>query len=442
MDPEEIKKLIEAQGKAFDEFKKAHDAEVVELKKRGSVDVVVADKVGKLEKAMDDAIEAKNKLEAGLVAERKEREELEKRLNRPGATEKTAADVELKTFNLQLSARRAEMKMPEVVLDQAEYDKYKAAFGNYLRRNDRTLSAEEIKTLQVSVDPDGGYLVTPDVSGRIIKKVYETSPMRQLATVITITTDKLEGIEDRGEAGAGYAGERATSGDTTTPQIGKYSIPVWAIDTEPKATQQLLDDAGIDIEAWLADKVADKFSRFENAEHITGTAKIRGVMGYGTIADSGSGVTWGSVGFIKTGVNGDFASSNPADKIFDLVGLLKNAYLNGAAFLTRREVITKIRKFKDTTGQYLWQPALVAGQPETLMGYPVTRAEDIAALSTNGLSMAFGNFKEAFTIVDRQGNRVLRDPYTAKPYVKFYTSRRSGAGVVDFDAYKLLQFST
>jgi len=435
-----LKKLIEDQGTAFEEFKKVHTAEIIELKKKVT-DPVITEKLVKIEKSLDDAIEAKNKLEAGLKAEVIEREELEKRLSRPGTTEKTVEDVKFTNFNRQLKRRLQDLGKPLIELDRKGFDEYCGAFNRYVRYGREQMAPEDQKTMQVSIDPDGGYLVTPDVSGRIIKKLYETSPMRQIATVQTTSKDKLEGLEDLGEAGAGYAGERATSGDATTPQITKWEIPVWNLDTEPKITSNLLDDADIDVESWLADKVADKFARFENAEHITGATKIRGVMSYTLVADSGSGVTWGSVGYIKTGVNGDFAAADPADKLFDLVGLLKNGYLPGASFLTKREVITKIRKFKDDNGQYLWQPSLTAGTPEQLMGYPIARAEDLAALSTFGNSLAFGDFKQAFLILDRQGNRMLRDPYTLKPFIKFYTTRRSGAGAQNYEAYKVLQFA-
>jgi HK97 family phage major capsid protein len=435
-----VKKLIDDQNSAFEEFKKTHTAEIIELKKNRQ-DPLTEEKLAKIDKSLNDLGEANQKLLGGIEAERKEREELEKRLNRPNATEKTPEDVKFNDFNRQLKAKRRDLGKPEIDLDRKGFEEYCKAFDNYIRYGKEQLTAEEVKTMQVSVDPDGGYLVSPDTSGQIVKKLYETSPMRQLATVITTSKDRVEGIDDLDEAGAGYAGERATSGNTKTPQVGKWEVPVWNIDTEPKITQNLLDDADIDVGAWLGGKVSDKLARFQNAEHITGAAKIRGIMSYPLVADTGAGVAWGAMGYLKTGVDGDFAATDPADKIFDLVGLVKNGYLNGASFLTKREVITKIRKFKDTNHQYLWQPALVAGQPETLMGYTLARAEDLAALSTHGNSMAFGNFKEAYLVVDRKGASTLRDPYTAKPFIKFYTVVRSGGGVVNFEAVKVLQFA-
>lgn len=438
---EEIKTLIEQQGKAFEAFKETH----AELKKN---DVVTAEKLERIEKSLDDAVETKAKLEAAIKAEQKEREELELRLAKmgKGATGEDKFDVELKSFNDSLAASSADRSKKFEPVDADGYRAYKSAFGNMMRKDNRLLSPDDIKALSVGSDPDGGYLVTPDTSGRIVTRVYETSEMRQIANVMSISTDKLEGIEDLGEAGAGYAGETAQGSDSTTPQLGKWSIPVWIIDTEPKATQSILDDASVDVEAWLAGKVADKFARFENNEFVNGAAKIRGFTSYPTAADSGSGVTWGSLGYVATGTSGDFGSTvaTMGDKLIDLMGTLKNAYLSNARWVTRRSVITRIRKFKiaATTDAYAWQPGLQAGVPETILGYPVMRMEDMPALGADSMSLAFGDFRTAYQIVDRIGIRVLRDPYTNKPYVKFYTTKRTGGGVINFEAIKLMKFGT
>lgn len=444
MDMTEIKTLLDKQGEAFEAFKSTLETEM--KGKLGKDDPLVTEKLAKIEKSLDSAVEAKAALESAIAAEKKEREDLEARMNRMGvkATGEEAAkrELELKELNVVLGAHNAERKEAFQPLDEKGLDEYKAAHARYLRKGDRLLTADEVKTLSVGSDPDGGYYVTPDTGGRIVKKVYETSPIRQIASSQTISTDALEGIEDLDEAGAGYAGEKALSGDQKTPQVGKWRIPVFWIDTEPKTTQQLLDDSAVDIEAWLAGKVADKFGRFESAEFVNGATKIRGFTSYTTAADDGSGVAWGTLGHVVSGANGDFAASNPADKILDLIGTLKAAYLPNARFVTRRSVVTKIRKFKDgTTNAYLWQPSFVLGDPERIAGYPVTRAEDMPALNTGSLSLAFGDFAQGYQIVDRQGIRVLRDPYFAKPYVLFYTTKRVGGGVLNFEAIKFMKFS-
>jgi HK97 family phage major capsid protein len=447
MEPNEIKSLIEDQGKAFEAFKTVLDGEL--KSKLAKDDPIVNEKLTRIEKALDTAVETKAALEAAINAERKQREELEARLNREGikssSEEGAKAELELKDFNKFLKTNAAERKQPFVEVDAKGYAEYKQAFESFMRKSERMLTPEEVKTLSVGSDPDGGYFVTPDLSGRIATRVYETSPMRQYASVQAISTDALEGIEDLNEAGAGYAGEQVQGTDQTTPQVGKWRISVYWIDTEPKATQQLLDDSAVNIEAWLAGKVADKFARFENQEFVTGTtSRIRGLIDYPTLADAGAGVTWGSIGRVDSGLNGDFMAdaNKPVDRLHDLVGTVKQAYLAGSAFFTRRSVVTKMRKFKDTTNQYLWQPSLVAGAPETFMGYPIVRMEDMPTLATNSLSLAFGNLGAAYQIVDRQGIRVLRDQFTSKPFVKFYTTKRVGGGMVNYEAIKFMRFTT
>lgn len=440
MDLAEVKSLLEKQGEAFEAFKST----LAEEQKKA--DAVTAEKLGKIEKSLDDAVEAKTALEVKLDAEVKFREEFEAKLNRANLghlpEHEAKAALELKSFNNVLASAAADRKRSFAPLNAEAYGEYKAAFDHWVREGDRSLSAEEVKTLSVGSDPDGGYFVTPDMSGRVVQKVYETSPMRQICAVQVISTDALQGVEDTGEAGAGYAGEQAQGSDSTTPQIGKWEIPVFWLDTEPKATQQLLDDAEIDVEAWLGGKVGNKLGRFENSEFVNGV-KIRGLVAgnYTFAVDSGAGVTWGQVGYVASGASGDFAASAPADKIYDLIGCVKDQYLNNSRFLTRRSVITKIRKFKDGQNNYLWQPSFVLGTPETILGYPLTRAEDMPALTANSLSLAFGDFREAYQIVDRTGIRVLRDPYTAKPFVKFYTTKRTGGGVINYEAYKVMKFA-
>lgn len=425
-DTAEIKTLIETQGKAFEAFK----SEVEGLKRH---DVVTEEKLAKIEKTLDDAVEAKAKIEAKFAAERKEREDLELRLSRIGAKgDADAAEIERKTF--------AVMAGNDISGD--DYKSYRDGLRLYLRKGEKHLGNTETKAMSVGSDPDGGYLVTPDVTGRIVKKVYETSPIRQISSAISISSDKLEGIEDLGEAGCGWVGETEAPSDTTTPQVGKWSIEAFEMYAQPKTTQKLIEDSAVDVEAWLAEKVAQRFSRVENAAFVNGNgvSKPRGFLSYTAAADDGSGVSWGQLGYVASGASGAFAS-NPADKIFDLIGALKSDFLANAKFVTRRTVITAIRKFKDSTGQYLWQPSLVAGVPEQIVGHPIVRAEDMPALAAGSLSLAFGDFEQGYQIVDRLGITVLRDPYTDKPYVKFYSRKRVGGGVVNFEAIKLMKFA-
>lgn len=433
---EEIKSSIARIGEANEAFRKALD----EVKK---ADVVTDEKIARIEKSLDSAIEAKAAIEAAVAAERKEREELELRLSRRGGGGGSDLADEMKSMQILVAGLAAKSGRPAAVLDEAGYTAYKAAQRSYLARGREALSHDEVKAMSVGGDPQGGYFVTPDVTGRMVKKAYETSPVRQIASVQAISTDALDGMEDLGEAGANWTGETGTRSETTTPDVGKWSIPVFYAYAMPKATQQLLDDASVNIEMWLADKAGERIGRLENTAFVTGTGvgQPKGFTTYTTAADSGSGVTWGTIGHVVSGASADFAASNPADKLLDLVGLVKDVYLGNARWCTRRSVITKIRKFKDGQGQYLWQPGLTAGAPEMILGYPVTRAEDVPALASASKSLYFGDFAAGYQIVDRQGIRVLNDPYTAKPYVLFYTTKRVGGAVVNFEAIKAMIFS-
>jgi HK97 family phage major capsid protein len=432
--------LIADLGKAFEEFKATHAQEIAEVRK-GFSDVVTVEKLSRI----DDALNALSEKQQQAI---QRADALEKRMNRPGLGgdgEKGA--VELKAFNASVKANAAALGRTAPVDVSAEgFAEYKAAFDRFLRYGKDELDGAERKALSVGSDPDGGYLVTPDMSGRIVTRMFETSPMRSIASVQVIGTDALEGIRDTDEAGSGgWVSETATRSETTTPAIAKWRIPVYEMYAKPKATQQLIDDANVDIEAWLAAKVADKLTRVENAAFVTGTGsgQPRGIASYTTAATTDATRSWGVFEHVLSGASADFAGSNPADKLFDLVGAMKDAYLTNARWLTRREVMTKVRKFKEsTTNGYLWQPGLQQGQPQTLLGFPVTIAQDMPALAADSLSLAFGDFREAYQIVDRIGFRTLRDPYSAKPFVEFYTTRRVGGGAVQFEAVKFLKFNS
>ena len=212
----------------------------------------------------------------------------------------------------------------------------------------------------------------------------------------------------------------------------------------PKISQKLIDDAATDVEAWLAAKVADKFARVEGTAFATGNGagKPRGLFSYTTAATADDSRAWGVFEHVKTGTNGDFNSTTKADPLFDLIGAFKDQYLQNAQWLMRREVRTKLRKLRGATSDlYLWEPSLQMGQPDRLNGYPVNVDQYVPTLTTDSLSLAFGDFREAFTIIDRIGIRTLRDPYTAKPYIVFYSTKRTGSGAVNFEAVKFLKFA-
>ena len=267
--------------------------------------------------------------------------------------------------------------------------------------------------------------------------------MRSIASIMTVTADAIEGMLDLGEPAAGWVAEVEARSETASPQVGLWRIPVHELFAEPRVSQKLLDDANFDIEAWLAQKLAEKFARAESAAFVSGSGvgMPRGFTTYPTAATGDASRPWGTLQHVATGVNGDFAASDPADDLIELTYALKAGYRMGATWVMARATAAEVRKLKDeTSGQYLWQPGLAAGSPASLLGYPVVEAEDMPALDDGSLSIAFGNFREGYAIADRLGIRLLRDPYTAKPQVKFYTTKRVGGDVLDFDAVKLLKF--
>lgn len=423
----EIKALIDNQGKAWDEFKKNNEL-LISAKADGKAVSDLEAKAAKIEKDLDQIAEIKAQFE-----------EVMKKMQRPsGFQGKSDVDpeIEVKHFNV---LRRARGITEE--LDVKTYDEYKKTFWLYARKGD-PIGEVQRKAMSSGSDPDGGFMVPEEDVGRMVKKIYELSPIRQVASVQAISTNTLEGMVDNDEAGAGWVGETQVRADTSTPQVGKYNIEAFEMYAQPKATQKLLDDSAVSIENWLMEKVSDKFARLEGAAFISGdgVSQPRGFATYPTAATGDGSRAWGTFEHLATGVSGGFAASSPADIIISLVSAFKTAYLQNARFITRREVISLIRKFKDTTNQYLWQPSLQLGIPDSLFGYPTLIAQDMPAVAANSLSLAFGDFKEAYQIVDRMGLRTLRDPYTDKPYVKFYSTRRVGGGAVNFEALKFVKF--
>jgi HK97 family phage major capsid protein len=325
-------------------------------------------------------------------------------------------------------------------MDAKSMAAYKAAQLKYARKGMDALEPEERKALSVGGDATGGFVVYPDMSGQIVTKVDETSPMRAYASIQVISTDALEGLFDLNRASAGWVSETGARAQTNTPDLGKWRIPVHELYAMPAATQQLLDDAAINMEAWLAAKVALEFALTENTAFVTGdgVGKPRGILSY---AD---GTTLpGTVERFNTGADGAFAAApNGGDVLIDALHGLKAQYRANAAWFMNRTTTKMVRKLKDSDGAYLWSPGIAAGQPATLLGYPVASFEDMPSGTTTGATaIAVADMRAAYQIVDRMGVRVLRDPYTSKPNVLFYTTKRVGGDLVNFEAIKLVEFS-
>lgn len=420
----ELKDVVQDLGHAFEEFKRANDERLNQLATKGSVDAVVNDKVEKVNGVIGDLQARLEKAE--VAASRRAKSSAE-----PDGMDQKAAE-----WAAGNAARRG-MRL-ESEYGAADLKGYRKAFVEYMRKGPM---AEDLhaKALSVGIDPDGGYVVDPDTSGRIVTKVFETSPMRQFASVQTIGTDALEGLYDLDQAASGWVGETQARPTTGTPQLGKYRIPVHELYANPAATQKLLDDAFVNMEAWLAGKVAEKFARDEATAFVNGdgVGKPRGFLTY----PHGTNLP-GQIERIPTGASGAFDSApDGPDVLIDTIYALKAAYRANARWAMNRSTQAEVRKLK-MDNQYVWVPGLGGNMPATLLGYPVAEFEDMPSIDADTLSIAFGNFSEAYQIVDRAGVRVLRDPYTAKPYVLFYTTKRVGGDVVNFEAIKLIRFAS
>lgn len=433
----EIKNMLEAQGQAFNEFKKANDT-LVAAKADGKAHGDLEAKVSTLSGALDKFSEVKEAVDKLML-----------KANRPDLgsdKESVNAAVEAKSFNLTLRADYQSRGKPlPADLDSKTYGEYKSGFLKMVTGVSLdNLSGEERKAMSAGSDPDGGYMLPQSTVGMMVTKLFEQSVMRQLCNVQTIGTDKIEGLVDNNEADAGWVSELGARTDSATPQVGKWEIQAHELYAMPKISQKLIDDAATDVEGWLAAKVADKFARVEGTAFWAGTGvgQPRGLASYTTVTTGDSTRAWGQFQHVVSGANGAFHTTQ-FDPVHTLMGEFKDHFLNNAQFCMRRSVRTAARTLKEsTTNRYLWEPGMQVGAPERFMGYPVRVDEYMPALATDSLSMAFGDFRQAYTIVDRIGVRTLRDPFTAKPYVVFYSTKRTGGGAVNFEAVKFLKFGT
>ncbi len=318
------------------------------------------------------------------------------------------------------------------------------AFDAYLRSGDddglRGLVLEG-KGLNTAVNAEGGYLVDPQTADTIRSSLKSTSSIRAIANVVQVEATSFDVLIDHTDVGSGWATESAAQVETGTPTIERISIPLHELSAMPKASQRLLDDAAFDVEGWLAGRIADKFMRAEAAAFVAGNGvdKPRGFLNHTAVAE---GVwTWGKLGYIATGEAGDFAATNPVDAIVDLVYALDATYRANASFVMNSKTAGAVRKMKDADGRFLWSDGLAAGEPARLMGYPVLIAEDMPDIAAGAYAIAFGDFANGYTIAERPDLRVMRDPFSAKPHVLFYATKRVGGDVSDFAAIKLLKFA-
>lgn len=384
----ELESKLTSLSEAFNEFKKQNDTALKEVAAKGST---AADRLAKVDELNETISTLENEIKGIQTA----------------------------------MARTGGQPTPIETADK----KHSELINKYLRKG---IDSAELKAMSVDSDEDGGYLVTPAMASEVVKKVFESSPMRQLASVQTISTDALEMLEDLDEAASGWVGETASRPETGSPQIKKIVIPVHELYAQPKSTQKLLDDAAFNVEMWLSEKVSEKFARDEATAFMSGNGvgKPKGILAYD------AGTAYGQIEQITSAASLVIG----ADDLIDLQYSLKADYKTNAAWMAQRQTIKAFRKLKDTQGKYLWEPGLNGAAQATLLGHNIYEANDMQANGVAGnLAVAFGNFKAGYQIVDRIGIRVIRDIYTAKPHVLFYTTKRVGGAVKNFEAIKLLK---
>ncbi|MHB8110511.1 MAG: phage major capsid protein [Syntrophorhabdaceae bacterium] len=401
---DELKRMIEAIGKAFEEFKAANDLRIKEIE-NGRHDPVLAEKVDRINAELTAMANVKKQLEALETAVAQG--------SFPGGGS-SAVDV----------AKKA----------------HKAAFDKWFRKG----VEGDLKDLQIQAnlstlsDPDGGFLVPEETEATIDRIASAVSVMRRICTVRTIGTDEYKKLVSKGVSDAGWVEEKGSRDETDTPTLVEIAINTKELYSNPAITQKMLDDARLDIAAWLGDEVSVDFDEQEGEAFIggNGVGQPKGIGSYTMIANSS--YAWGKVGFTA---GGHATLLNNSDKLIDLQHSLKSRYRNGASWLMNDLTCSAIRKLKDGEGNYLWKPGLAEGVPDSLLGKPIEYDDNVADIGAGKFPVWFANFKRAYMIIDRFGIRVLRDPYTNKPYVHFYTTKRVGGGVVMYEAIKALKIS-
>ena len=387
----------------FEELKASNDQRLDEIARR-SADVVTEDKVERINAALTRRLD-----------------ELTLKSSRPA-------------LGAPLARERA--------VQSTDALEHKAAFDAYMRSGESGgLRALEVKAMSIGSNPDGGYTVPLEIEQAIGRRLTAMSPIRAIAGQRTISANVYKKPFMTTGPAVGWVGETDARPQTNTPVLDQLSFPAMELYAQPAATPTLLDDSAVNIDEWLAGEVEQAFAVQEGTAFVSGDGsnKPKGFLSYTAVANAAW--SWGNIGYVASGAAGAFAASNPSDSLVDLIYAVKAGYRQNAVFVMNRKTQAAVRKFKDSGGSYLWQPPAVAGGKASLMTFPVIEAEDMPDIGANSLSIGFGDFTRGYLVVDRAGVRVLRDPFSAKPYVLFYTTKRVGGGVQDFDAIKVMKFA-
>ena len=386
---------------AFEAFKEANDDRLAQIETRMSADVVTIDKVDRINRAID---ETKARLD-----------------------------------ELTLKAKRPRLGQGDDPAPAAR--EHKQAFEAYVRKGETGgLFDIEAKSMSAGTGSDGGYLVPSETETEIGRRLSAASPIRAIAGIRQVSSAVYKKPFATSGFSAGWVGETASRPETNTPTLAELQFPAMELYAMPAATQALLDDSAVNLDEWIADEVQQAFAEQEGTAFVTGngTNRPKGFLSYTNVADASW--SWGNIGYVATGTAGAFPASNASDKLIDLIYVLKSGYRQNAHWVMNRKTQGVIRKLKDANGDYLWQPAAAADGSSTLMNFPVTESEDMPDIGADSYALAFGDFGRGYLVVDRVGVRVLRDPFSAKPYVLFYTTKRVGGGVQNFEAIKLMKF--
>ena len=398
----EMKEILENIGKSFEEYKKTNDARYEELKKGTG-------NAGEYEAKLAQ-------IEEDLQKKERQLSDIEAKMNRPGFAGMSEED-------------------------QAK-DDHKKAFDAFVRKGITDGLADlQVKAVQVGVDADGGYAVPEEMSQTIYSMLEAHSPMRAVCDVRTVGTEDIKQLVDVGGVTSGWVAETAARPETSAPQLAQVTPTFGEIYAQPSATQKAIDDIFFNVESWLTTSIEREFAKQENTAFTTGngTNKPKGILA-ATMATTGDDTrAFGTFQYLKTGVAADMPATNPSDLLIDLVSALKTRYYGNARFMMNRQTLAAIRKWKDNHDNYLWQPGLQSGEPNSILGFPYVYNDDFPAIAANAICLAFGDFREAYVILDRVGIRLLRDPYTNKPYVNFYVTKRVGNMILNTEAVKFIK---
>ena len=438
MDFEKLKQLIEAQGTAWDEYKKTNDQRMKEIEAKGAADPLHDEKLAAIDATLKSITGDYKKLHA-------EHEELAKKTARPGAGGDPAAILrEVKAFNLSVKAHAMRLNRPlPAAIDAEGLEAYKKSFDEALRKAAHDLSGEERKALSVGSDPSAGWLAPPEMEQSLDRIVSDAGAIGALARTVTIGSGVYKKPVNAGGAGfGGWGGETTEPSETGIPSLKMLEFPVglsWAM---PLATQEILEDATFDVAGWLMDEGSLIFTENEAQGYVDGDGvnKPRGILSYPIVANAS--YAWGKVGYVASGAASAFASTNPSDKLIDLQHALKRQYRGNANWVMNDATLGQIRKFKDGQGNYLWVPGLAAGMIGQLLGSPVATDDFMPDVGTDAYAIAYADFMRAYVRVVRRGLTVLVDPYTAKPYVKYWMTRRIGGGIQMFEAIKVMKIAS